>query len=278
MLEALTPELSIDDALGKVLGVASALFDGAGVTFYFPADGNKLVGANWRQDGPAGVLEPLKGAARSAAADAKPAWMPEPERLAGPVLGDADDVVAVLELSAPKRAFAKPHEAALALFCAELGSVLRSKRAEAEFLRGSARYVASAVIGGPPKLEILTLRVSPPADAYEEPPEPASAADAAASSQKTKKKKEKHPHKAKAKKRGAHDESELAGASAALRTSAETESKTPAVPSSRAARRGRSPAGTRASRTRTSTRSWPASWRSTARRSSRSSGKASRRL
>ena len=277
MLEALTPELSIDDALGKVLGVASALFDGAGVTFYFPADGNKLVGANWRQDGPAGVLEPLKGAARSAAADAKPAWMPEPERLAGPVLGDADDVVAVLELAAPKRAFAKPHEAALALFCAELGSVLRSKRAEAEFLRGSARYVASAVIGGPPKLEILTLRVSPPADAYEEPPEPASAADAAASSQKTKKKKEKHPHKAKAKKRGAHDESELAGASAALRTSAETESKTPAVPSSRA-RRGRSPAGTRASRTRTSTRSWPASWRSTARRSSRSSGKASRRL
>ena len=160
LLEALTPELSLDDMLDKALGLAKAVFDVDVVEFYFPVRDDRKEATLWRPDagadddddsddgdgastGFAGeVLEAAETGSVAFGADslAAPIFERRPRNTDGGDGGGSpshrggqrggsprDRVIAVVALKKPKTDFTSLHEHALSFLANELESMLESK-------------------------------------------------------------------------------------------------------------------------------------------------------
>lgn len=155
LLEARTPELSLNEALERVLAVASELFSRA-PRLYFPVDVQSRAACPWRCDKP--ELMPWQGVIAAAATSGTTAC--DKTDVAAAVRGSAGTVVGAVAVSVDAGP-CQGHIRALELVAAALGAVLREKHAAVEFLTGAnLSYLCSVDVAQTPNVVVQTLHVT----------------------------------------------------------------------------------------------------------------------
>lgn len=177
VLEAVTPELSLDDALDRMLTLGRGILavEREHFRLFFPVDVAKRAICRWQQpvddvdveDVDVSVLLSWRGIVAEAAERASVTRDEFDCAVAAPIVVDGRTVSGVLVVSSTAgRCVPKMHEFALEQLASEIGGMLRQKRAELNLVlrTGSltAPYVSSAEVANPPIVNLGRLRVAPP--------------------------------------------------------------------------------------------------------------------
>ncbi|KAJ8598282.1 hypothetical protein CTAYLR_006012 [Chrysophaeum taylorii] len=182
LLDAITPEQSVDEILAAGIEVANAVF-GREFACYFPVDASKRRLARWSWptaafhgrrddlapwDGAAAVAAETKQLRRADGVLAMPILV-APDSGDQAAVSNNEKAVAILAMEDQEDEEEPPayRREALAIIAAEIAHAFRFKCAELDLLLGIEGTRSSARVVEPPDLELATLTVTPPPAAGE---------------------------------------------------------------------------------------------------------------